>query len=76
MDELYIKKYYLNEWIVKFFPDKDLVSIEDLIVVIEDLDDELERVKEDFEEYKNYVADNYKQITPQEQCDIHDSAFH
>lgn len=76
MDELYVKKYYLNEWIAKYFPNQDLISIEELIGVIEDLDGELEQVKQDFEEYKNYIADNYKQITPQEQCDMHDNDFH
>lgn len=76
MDEIYIKKYYLNEWIAKFFPNQDLISIEELIGVIEDLDGELESVREEFEEYKIYVHDNYRLVTPQEQCDMHDNDFH
>ena len=40
----------LNDWIAKYFPNKDLISIDDLIAVIEDLDGELDEQKEKYEE--------------------------
>lgn len=65
MEEVYILKSEMNSWIKKHF-DKDIISINDLLVLIEDLDSELEHVKEEFEDYKQNIQDNYKQITPSE----------
>lgn len=47
MNEVYIKKTDLNSWISKYFPNKDLISFDDMIAVIEDLDSELEKMRED-----------------------------
>lgn len=65
MEEVYILKSEMNSWIKKHF-DKDIISINDLLILIEDLDSELEYTKEKFEDYKQYVKDNYKQLTPSE----------
>jgi hypothetical protein len=46
MDNVYIKKEELNEWIAKYFPMQDIISIGDLISTIEDLDE----IKTDMEE--------------------------
>lgn len=62
MDQVYIKKNDLSEWTQKYFKE-DLVSVDDLIRVIEDLDNEIDRVKEEFDDYKQMVADNYKPIS-------------
>lgn len=62
MDQVYIKKNDLSEWTQKYFKE-DLVSVDDLIRVIEDLDNELDRVKEEFDDYKQMVSDNYKPIS-------------
>ena len=62
MDQVYIKKNDLSEWTQKYFKE-DLVSVDDLIRVIEDLDNEIDGVKEEFDDYKQMVADNYKPIS-------------
>lgn len=66
MDELYIKiepKSWLRN--IKSL-DKDLVSIEDLLGCIEDLYDENMTLKEELEDLKQDVNDNYelKNIDP------------
>ena len=62
MDSVYIKTEHLNSWISKYFKDKDLISIEDLIGLIEDLADEIEHWKEKFEDLEEDVRENYKPI--------------
>lgn len=44
--------------------DKDLLTIEDLLGVIQDLYYENERLKEEFEDFKKQVEDNYEPISP------------
>ena len=47
MNEVYVKASDLNGWIVKHLPpNKDLYTIDDLIGAIEDLDGEVEHLKE------------------------------
>lgn len=46
MDNVFIKKEELNKWVAKYFPTQDIISIDDLINTIEDLDD----IKTDLEE--------------------------
>ena len=67
MNELYITTISLPEWLVeKYFNKKSLVSVEELIGTIEDLDSDLERTEEQFEDYKRFVNDNYKFIDTRE----------
>lgn len=63
MNEIYIKKEDVNRWIGKFFENKDLISIDDLIAVIEDLDGDLESLKEKYEELDNDFYE-YRQDNP------------
>ena len=58
MQEVYIKKENLNKWIAKHF-DKDIISIDDLIGIIEDLDDEIEYWKEKYEDLEQDLEQNY-----------------
>ena len=53
MDEVYIDMRKENEWIRKYF-NGDLVSIEELIGCIENLDGEIEHWKEKYEELKDF----------------------
>ena len=45
---VYIKKEELNEWIAKYFKN-DLISIDDMLGVIEDLDGQVNHLKEELE---------------------------
>ena len=58
MDQIFIKKEELNSWIAKYFKG-DLVSIEDMLGVIEDLDGEIDILKEELNRYEqNHLHDN------------------
>lgn len=52
MDNVYIRKEDVNKWIGKFF-DKDLISVDDLICVIEDLDSDVENLELKIRELEN-----------------------
>lgn len=67
MDEIFIDIRKEKELIKKLFFNKDYVSIEDLLAMIEELQDELDHKDEVFEDYKQFVADNYKPLTYEEQ---------
>ena len=61
MDEVYIRTEDLPRWLVKIhFKDKDLITIDDLIEKLEDTTDELDLLKEKFDEFKEEVEENYK----------------
>ena len=65
--EMYMKSDYLPQWFVeKHFKDKDLISVNDLIDVIDDLDYELEKLKEEHQDLIDNVRDNYKFIGTRE----------
>ena len=54
MEQVFIRKDDLNKWIAKYCPDnKDLISIEDLLSIIEDLDDEVSRLEEEIRDLEN-----------------------
>ncbi len=76
MDNVYIKKQDVNKWIGKYFPNKDLISIDDLIGCIEDLDSEVESLKEKYEDLEQDLEDNYKPIDKASQYGVSDSWFH
>lgn len=52
MNKVYILKDELNSWISKYF-NKDLISIDDLISCIEDLDEEIDKLGEQLEDKEN-----------------------
>ena len=60
MDSVYIKADYLNPWILKHLPKKDLISIDDLISAIEDMDGEIENLEQQIKDKKNDIEENYK----------------
>ena len=76
MDEIYIKKEDVERWIGKYFPNKELISVDDLIACIEDLDSKIQSLKEDYEELEQQIEDNYKPIDPYEQYNVSESWFH
>ena len=74
MEEVYVKKESLGRWVAKYF-NKDIISINDLISVIEDLDDEVDNWKEKYEDLEQDLHDNYKPISHSEMYGISDSDF-
>lgn len=74
MNEIYLKTSELNSWIAKYF-DKDLISINDLITVIENLDGEVESWKEKYDDLLQDLRDNYQPISKSKQCEISDDDF-
>ena len=75
MDNVFIKKNELSEWTQKYFKE-ELVSVDDLIRVIEDLDNEIEDVKEKYKDYKQMVADNYKLVGSYEMYGVSENECH
>jgi DNA-binding transcriptional regulator GbsR (MarR family) len=75
MNEVYIKTENLNKWIKQYFENKDIISIDDMLTVIEDLDSEVERLKEKIEDMEQNIEDNYKPIPYSEQVGISDKDF-
>ena len=75
MDNVFIKKNELSEWTQKYFKE-ELVSVDDLIRVIEDLDNEIENVKEKYEDFKQMVNDNYKPISASSMYGVSENDFH
>lgn len=70
MNEVYIRTWTLPEWLTeKYFKDQAYYSIEELIALIEDLDSDIERLQEEFNDYKEYVKSNCKELSQVEQVD-------
>lgn len=59
MNDVYIKATDINTWISKYFKNQDLISVGDLIGCIENLDMEIDRLKEELEDEKQDKEDNY-----------------
>lgn len=75
MDRMFIKKSDLNDWIAKLFNNED-ISVDDLVDKIEDLVFELDSVKEEFEDYKQMIADNYEPRSKYKEYGINEEDFH
>ena len=75
MNNVYIKKEELNEWLRKYF-NGDLISINDMISVMEDLDGEIDRLKEKIEEIEQDKEDNYRPLHNSELYGVKDSDFY
>lgn len=56
--------------------DKDLISIDDLLGIIQDLYYENERLKEEFEDFKRQVEDNYEKISSYKMYGISERDFY
>lgn len=74
MDEVYIDMRKENAWIRKYF-NSDLVSIEELLATIEDLDGEIEHWKEKYQDLEEDLRDNYRAIPYNEQVCVSDRDF-
>lgn len=76
MEELYIKVEDLGGVIDKYFKGKTLISVIELIGLCEDLSCDLDRLEEEYEDYKNYVDDNYKERSPYGIYGVRERDFH
>lgn len=76
MDEIYIDMRNQNQWIRKYFVNKDLVTIEDLLGVIEDLDYEVGVLNEKIEDMEQDIKDNYKPISHWEEYGLNPNDYH
>ena len=75
MEEIYILAKDLDDNIKEHFKNQDLISVYDLICLIEELDYEIEDLKEEIEDIKQDIEDNYRPIPINEQYEIYDSDF-
>lgn len=75
MEEIYVDIRNQNRWIRETFENKDFISIDEMFAKIEDLLDEVDNIKLDYEEFKCDVADNYVRAPLAEQLDISDKNF-
>ena len=68
MEDILIKTEAMPNWLVKkYFKNQELVSIEELFALIEDIDEFKDKLQSEFDEYKEYVNDNYKFMPTEEQ---------
>lgn len=56
--------------------EKDLISIDDLLSIIQDLYFENEKLKEELEDEKRDKQDNYEKISPYKMYGISERDFH
>ena len=74
MNEVYIKKEDVAEWIGKYFSG-DFASIDDLIGIIEDLDSEVDNLKDELEKSEEYIRVNCT-TSPYMEYGVRESDFH
>ena len=83
MNNVYIKRKDLldfdcirEETLERMGIKKDILSIEDLLVVLEELYADKERIEEEYEDFKRQVEDNYKPISPYEMYGVSERDFY
>lgn len=69
MGDVYIRNADLNKWIAKYFQNQELISVNDLIGCIEDLDDEVTRLNEEIEKLEYDIQNYYRPIPKSEMYD-------
>lgn len=75
MENIYIDLRTQNKWIQEIFEGQDMASVEELLGKVEDLYDSLKYVKEEYEQFKQDVEDNYERVSVSKQLDIDDGYF-
>ena len=66
MNEVYVKTEELGFVSDYYFKGKDLITLDELVGALEDAICEKERIEEKYNDFKQNVEDNYRQITPRE----------
>lgn len=74
MKDVYIKRQDILDFdtlsekdLKKIGITKDIISIDDLLGYMQELLYEIERLDEEYEDYRNYVESNYRPMTIREQ---------
>lgn len=75
MNNVYVKKENLGEIVEKHF-NKDLISIDDLIGLIEELDYHIDRLEEEINDIEQEIEDNYRPINNYSLYGVSESDFH
>lgn len=75
MKDIYINLRTQSKTIKENFKNKDFISVDELLDKFEDLIFELEAVKEEYNDFKKDVEDNYKYMPIDEQVGISDRDF-
>lgn len=73
MDYVYVKVF--ENHLQKYFEDKDIVSIYDLLNLIDNLDYEKEKLRLEMQEREEDIKENYRRIPVNEQYDVHNKDF-
>jgi len=70
VNNIYVSTKEMASWVVdKHFRNKDLVSVDELLCALEDALDDLEHLQEEFDDYKEYIESNYKEMSWKEQVE-------
>ena len=70
MNNVFIKTDEMPSWLAdKLFKNKDLVSLDEIICALEDTLDDLDHLQEEFDDYKEYIESNYKEMSWKEQVE-------
>lgn len=75
MENTYILAKDISPCIKKYFGNDDLISVNELLCVLEELDFDIEKLKEEIEDIKKDIEDNYEPIPVHKQYEIYDSDF-
>lgn len=66
MDNIYIDMREQGFTLSNYYKNKDLVKLEDILSDFEQAIDDMEALQEKFDDYKEYVKDNYKELSQAE----------
>lgn len=74
MNEVYIKVEDLGGVISKYYEGRDIISLIELIGLCEDLSCDLDRLQEEFDDYKE--NEDYAKFNPYKEYGINERDFH
>lgn len=75
MSEIYLDIREWNKWFKDRFPNKDFISLEELLNDYEELIFDKEHLEEELSDLQNDLESNYKPISVSEQVNVYDNDF-
>ena len=66
MENIYIDMRKQGFTLSNHFKNKDMVSVEDVLTELENTLEKIDCLQEEFDDYKDYVKDNYKELSQEE----------